>query len=84
MTPEEAIERLNKALSLATLNVVDKEAIRTLTNGITDEKHARYIEQGLESNDKSTLLHGIVGMLSHYEAEKEKLAQQPLEHFARR
>ena len=78
MHAEEAIARLSNALVLLSEENFDKEAIRTLTKNIVDEKHLHYIEQGLMQNDKSSLMHGIVGALSHYEAEKEK------EKFAKR
>jgi hypothetical protein len=50
----------------------DEEALRSLLKDVVDEKHSHYIEQGLLRNNKSMIMHGIVGSLSHYEAEKEK------------
>jgi len=78
MNAEQAIAQLSNALTLASQHEFDKEAIRALTKDIVDEKHYHYIEQGLSTNDKSLLMHGIIGALSHYEAEKEK------EHFQKR
>lgn len=73
----EAIARLSNALALLSERQIDKQAIRTLISGIIpDEKHQLYIEQGFATNDKAKLLHGIVGALSHYEAEKEKIQQK--------
>ena len=72
MSAEEAISRLSSALALLSRQEFDKETIRMLTKDVADEKHQHYIEQGLISNDKSLIMHGIIGALSHYEAEKEK------------
>ena len=70
---DEAIARLSNALALLCAGTsIDKEAIRSLVKDVVDEKHSHYIEQGLISNDKSLIFHGIVGALSHYEAEKDK------------
>ncbi len=69
---EDAIARLSNALALLSQKEFDKEEIRMLTKDILDEKHRQYIEQGLMQNDRSLIMHGIVGALSHYEAEKEK------------
>ncbi len=71
-TPEEAITRLSNALAMMGAGPFDKEALRSLLKDVVDEKHSHYIEQGLISNDKSMIMHGIVGSLSHYEAEKSK------------
>jgi hypothetical protein len=69
----EAIARLSNALALLSEREINKEAIRNLTLGIIpDEKHKLFIEIGLAQNDKAKVMHGIVGALSHYEAEKEK------------
>ena len=73
---EEAISRLSNALALLSEQEFDKEKVRVLTQGILDEKHRNYVEQGLASNDKSMIMHGVVGALSHYEAEKEKEIQE--------
>lgn len=78
MTAEEAIARLSNALVVLNSQTFDKETIRVLTKDIVDEKHQHLIEQGLMLNDKSLIMHGVVGALSHYEAEKEK------ERFAKR
>jgi len=72
MNANEAIARLSNALVVLSSQEFDKETIRTLTKDIVDLKHLHYIEQGLASNDRSLIMHGIVGALSHYEAEKEK------------
>jgi hypothetical protein len=80
MRAEEAITRLSNALALLSTKEVDKEAIRSLVKDVVDEKHSHYIEQGLISNDKTMLMHGIVGALSHYEAEKEKETKEKKLH----
>ncbi|MEM3154543.1 MAG: hypothetical protein QW165_03210 [Candidatus Woesearchaeota archaeon] len=72
MNNEEAISRLSTALALLGAHQFDKEAIRSLVKDVVDEKHSHYIERGLLSNDRTLIMHGIVGALSHYEAEKEK------------
>jgi len=73
----EAIARLSNALALMSNREIDKEAIRTLTAGIIpDEKHKLLIDVGIAQNDKAKIMHGIVGALSHYEAEKEKIFQK--------
>ena len=72
MEAEEAISRLSNALAQLGAGNFDKEALRSLLKDVVDEKHSHYIEQGLISNDKSLIMHGIVGSLSHYEAEKAK------------
>jgi hypothetical protein len=69
---EEAISLLSHALALLGAQKIDKEAVRSLVKDVVDEKHSHYIEQGIISNDRSMIMHGIVGALSHYEAEKEK------------
>ena len=74
MIIEEAINRLSTALSLLSNEKFDKELIRTLTNFI-DQKHKDYIEQGLTTGDKTKIMHGIMGALSHYEAEKYRNQQ---------
>lgn len=70
MQAEEAITRLSNALAIISQQI-DKEAVRTLKE-IVDEKHWHYIEQGLQTNNKSLIMHGIIGAMSHYEAEREK------------
>ncbi len=70
MHAEEAITRLSNALAIISQQF-DKEAVRTLKD-IVDEKHWHYIEQGLQTNNKNLVMHGIIGAMSHYEAEREK------------
>ena len=72
MNSEEAITRLSNALAQLGAGNFDKEALRSLLKDVVDEKHSHYIEQGLLANDKSLIMHGVVGALSHYEAEKDK------------
>ena len=72
MNAKEAIARLSSALALLSQQEYNKEIIRTLTKEVSDEKHWHYIEQGLATNDKSSIMHGVMGALSHYEAEKER------------
>jgi hypothetical protein len=72
MNNEEAISRLSNALAQMGAGDFDEEALRSLLKDVVDEKHSHYIEQGLLRNNKSMIMHGIVGSLSHYEAEKEK------------
>jgi len=72
MLADEAISRLSNALAQLGAGNFDREALRSLLKDVVDEKHSHYIEQGLLSNDKSLIMHGIVGSLSHYEAEKDK------------
>ncbi len=76
MDTNEAISRLSNALAQLGAGNFDKEALRSLLKDVVDEKHSHYIEQGLISNDKSLIMHGIVGSLSHYEAEKAKEIQE--------
>ena len=80
MQAEEAITRLSNALAIISQQI-DKEAVRTLKE-IVDEKHWHYIEQGLQTGNKTLIIHGIIGAMSHYEAEKDihplkKGAEQP-------
>lgn len=69
MSTENAITRISHVLQLVAQPTFDKQAVRALRD-IIDEKHWHYIEQGLEHNDKAKLMHGLVGALSHYEAER--------------
>jgi len=78
MTTEDAIEQLSTALSLLNEPVLDKEAMRTLTRGLLDAKHTRYLDEGLATSDKGLIAHAILGALSHHEAEKEKNAREKL------
>ncbi len=71
MNAQEAISQLSNALAIVSQESFDKETIRNLKS-LVDEKHWQYIEQGLMLNDKHLIMHGIVGALSHYEAEKDK------------
>jgi hypothetical protein len=80
MNTNDAIARLSSALAILSAGEVDKEAIRSLVKDVVDEKHSHYIEQGLIANDKTLLMHGIVGALSHYEAEKEKEVKEKKLH----
>ena len=77
---EDAIARLSNALAILSAGSIDKEAVRSLVKDVVDEKHSHYIERGLSSNDRSLVMHGIVGALSHYEAEKEKAAKDKKLH----
>ena len=72
MTTEEAIRRLSNALSLLSDQGFDKEAVRTLTCDLLDEKHQMLVEKGFQEKERSLIIHGILGMLSHYEDQKEK------------
>ncbi len=74
-TARDAIARLSAAL--CALNENSLSEIRTLTSGLLDEKHQHYLELGLAKNDRAHLLHAIVGMLSHYEAEHQKENAHP-------
>ncbi|MCX6708692.1 MAG: hypothetical protein NTW67_03545 [Candidatus Woesearchaeota archaeon] len=71
MNAQEAISQLSNALAIVNQESFDKETIRTLTKFV-DDKHKQYIERGLMLNDRHLIMHGIVGALSHYEAEKDK------------
>lgn len=71
MTPEEAISRLSNALALIATPNYSKETIRTLVEGLLDGKHKEFVERGFQENDRHLIMHGIMGALSHYEAEKE-------------
>ena len=71
MNAQEAISQLSNALAIVSQEGFDKEIIRNL-KVLVDEKHWHYIEQGLMFNDRHLIMHGIVGALSHYEAEKDK------------
>ncbi len=77
---EDAIAKLSNALAILSAGSIDREAVRSLVKDVVDEKHSHYIEQGLISNDKSLIMHGIVGALSHYEAEKEKANKEKKLH----
>ena len=72
MTTEDAIQRLSHALSLVSDQEFDKEAVRTLTQDILDQKHQMLVERGIQENERSLVIHGLLGMLSHYEDQKEK------------
>jgi len=69
MRAEEAIAKISNVLAIINQPSYDKEIVRTL-KGIVDEKHWNYIEMGLLKKDKSLIMHGIMGAMSHYEAEK--------------
>jgi len=64
---KEEILRLTTALSLLNNNY-DKEKIIILTKGLADSKHQKYIEDGLNANNKALIIRGIMGALSHYES----------------
>ena len=69
----DAIERLSHAIALLSYNPIDKEAIRALTSGIIQNpKHQSCIDQGLAENNKAKIIRGVMGELSHYEAEVHK------------
>lgn len=72
MRAEEAIAKLSNVLAIINQPNYDKEIVRTLKE-IVDKKHWNYIEIGLFKNDKSLIMHGIIGAMSHYEAEEEKI-----------
>ena len=74
-TARDAIARLSAAL--CALNENNISEIRTLTQGLLDEKHQHFLELGLAKNDRAQLLHAIVGMLSHYEAEHQTETTHP-------
>ena len=80
MHPSEAIERLSRALDVLSNEPLDKEALRTLCAGLCDSKHQLFIERGLANNDKTLILHGLVGTLSHYETEKEAETRHAANH----
>ncbi len=69
----DAIERLSSVITLLSCNPIDKEAIRALTSGIIQNpKHKSCIDQGLAENNKAKIIRGVMGELSHYEAEVQK------------
>ena len=72
---QNAIARLSAAL--CALNENSLSEIRTLTSGLLDEKHQHYLDLGLAKGDRVHILHAIVGMLSHYEAEHQKEIAHP-------
>ena len=69
---QDAITKLSNALATISQPDYDKEVVRALKE-IVDEKHWRYIEQGLQTGNKTLIIHGIIGAMSHYEAEKDKI-----------
>jgi len=69
---EAEISKISTALTIINRPSYDKETIRLLVKDIVDQKHLEYIEKGLLLNDKSLIMHGLMGALSHYEAKKEK------------
>lgn len=77
VTTDEAIRRLSSALAIVSNEGYDNDTVRVLTKEIVDEKHRAFIEKGLADNDTSSLLHGLLGALSHYEAEKEQQERHP-------
>jgi len=79
MLTDEAISKLSTALVILAEKNFDKEEVRALTDFI-DEKHKNYIERGLLENDKSLVMHGVMGALSHYEAEKERETKEKRIH----
>ena len=73
MNASEAIARLTRALSLVSISDnFDKDEFLGLIEDVIDEKYWNYIQTGLARNDKTNLLPGLMGTLSHYEAEQEK------------
>ena len=67
MNTHEAISRLSKALALLATDF-EKEELRALVQDLADKKHQAYIEIGLATNDTTSIMHGVMGMLSHYES----------------
>ena len=74
-TAQDAIARLSAALTALNENSLGE--LRTLTAGLLDEKHQHFLELGLAKGDRVHILHAIVGMLSHYEAEHQKETAHP-------
>ncbi|MBS3125667.1 hypothetical protein J4211_05475 [Candidatus Woesearchaeota archaeon] len=73
MNISEAIARLTRAMLLVSASDnFDKDEFLGLIEDVIDEKHWSYIQTGLSRNDKTSLLRGLMGALSHYEAEQEK------------
>lgn len=70
MQAEQAIHRLSQALALINTDSYDKSMLRELVKGLLDEKHQSRFENGISTNNRAEILHAIVGMISHYEAEK--------------
>lgn len=68
METQEAILLITDALTLVSQETFDKTKIRTLKT-ILDKKHWQLVEEGLDLDDKKKLMHGLIGALSHYEAQ---------------
>ncbi len=65
------IEKLTHALELAQDCFENQENILTICDFV-DDKHKQMIKQGFANYDKNLIMHGIMGALSHYEAEHYK------------
>ena len=73
MNASEAIARLTRAISLVSASdYFDKDEFLGLIEDVIEEKHMVYIQAGLAKNNTPTIMRGLVGALSHYEAEEEK------------
>ncbi len=79
MNPTEAINRLSKALELLNNDNYEKQEIASLTEEVADEQHKKYIDQGRESGTKTMIFHGLMGRISHYEAEIARRKIQALQ-----
>gem|GEM_PF-4904889 len=71
MNSQHEIEKLTHALELAQDCFEHQEDIMALTSG-ADEKHSQMIRDGFSQYNKNLIMHGIMGTLSHYEAERDK------------
>jgi hypothetical protein len=65
------IDKLTHALELAQDCFEHQEDILALCDFI-DEKHQQMIKHGFVNYDKNLIMHGIMGALSHYEAQQYK------------
>jgi len=65
------IDKLTHALELAQDCFNHQEDILSLCDFV-DNKHKKMIKQGFAQYDKNLIMHGVMGALSHYEAEQYK------------
>lgn len=71
MNNQHEIEKLTHALELAQDCFEHQEAIIALTDS-ADEKHTKMIRDGFSQYNKTLIMHGIMGALSHFESELNK------------
>ena len=73
---EAEIQQLTHVLAIMSEPDFNFQDVLKLTKDIVDEKHLHFIEEGVATKDKTKIMHGILGALSHYEAENYKKTKE--------